>query len=106
VLKSPSENAFRSINSKRVDALVVDSGGRPVLAVEYQGTGHYQGTAPGRDAIKKEALRKAGVGYLEVLHTDDFSLVRLRIKELLKSTAPTPQDEPVRGTAAPALVVS
>jgi hypothetical protein len=105
VLESPNENAFRSINSKRVDALVVDKGGRPVLAVEYQGAGHYQGTAPARDAIKKEALRKAGVGYLEVLHTDDFSLVRLRIKELLESTSPNPHDEPIRGAASPTLAI-
>jgi hypothetical protein len=105
VLQSSSENAFRSINSKRVDALVVDRGGRPVLAVEYQGAGHYQGTAPARDAIKKEALRKAGVGYLEVHYTDDFSLVRLRIKELLAAASLMPQDESIRGTSAPTLAV-
>ena len=38
----------------------------PVLAVEYQGGAHYQGTATIRDAVKKEALNKAGVGYVEV----------------------------------------
>jgi len=104
VLESPSENAFRSINSKRVDALIVDRGGRPVLAVEYQGAGHYRGTAPARDAIKKEALRRAGVGYLEVLPADDFSLVRLRIKELLAPSAMS-QGEPIGGPAAPSLAV-
>lgn len=104
VLESPSENAFRSINSKRVDALIVDRGGRPVLAVEYQGAGHYRGTAPARDAIKKEALRRAGVGYLEVLPAADFSLVRLRIKELLAPSAMS-QGEPIRGPAAPSLAV-
>jgi hypothetical protein len=105
VLESPNENAFRSINSKRVDALVVDKGGRPVLAVEYQGTGHFQGTAPARDAIKKEALRKAGVAYLEVLHSDDLALARLRVRELLVSTFPTSEDKPQRGTAAPTFAV-
>jgi hypothetical protein len=45
VLESPSSDAFRSINAKRVDVLVVDRGGWPVFAVEYQGPGHYQGTA-------------------------------------------------------------
>ena len=35
-------------------------------AIEYQGHRHYQGTAAARDAVKKEALRKAGVRYIEV----------------------------------------
>jgi hypothetical protein len=30
------------------------------------GGGHYQGAAAARDAVKKEALRKAGVRYIEV----------------------------------------
>ena len=36
-------------------------------AIEYQGTGHHQGSAAARDAVKKEALRKAGIGYHEVV---------------------------------------
>lgn len=37
--------------------------------LEYQGTGHHQdgGAAAARDAVKKEALRKAGIGYHEVV---------------------------------------
>jgi hypothetical protein len=80
ILHSPDDHAFYSINSKRVDILIVDRGGWPALAVEYQGNGHYQGTAAARDAIKKEALRKAGVRYLEVSadHSDEQirSLIR------------------------------
>lgn len=83
VLRSPDENAFRSINSKRVDILVVDRGGWPVLAVEYQGNGHYQGTAAARDAIKKEALRKAGVRYVEISTGDSDNQIRSRVREHL-----------------------
>jgi hypothetical protein len=83
VLESPSSDAFRSINAKRVDILVVDGGGWPAFAVEYQGKGHYQGTAAARDAIKKEALRRAGVGYLEVTPSDDEEQLRMRIREHL-----------------------
>ena len=36
-------------------------------AIEYQGGGHHQGTAAARDAVKKEALRRAGIGYVEVV---------------------------------------
>lgn len=66
VLSSSDAHAYSAINSKRVDVLLVSSSGDPIAAVEYQGDGHYQGTAPARDAVKKEALRRAGVGYIEV----------------------------------------
>ncbi len=81
--KSPDQDAYRSINSKRADILVVDPCGWPVLAIEYQGSGHYQGTAAARDAVKKEALRKAGVGYLEFSPDDSDEKIRARVREYL-----------------------
>jgi hypothetical protein len=66
VLSSPDARAYSAINSKRVDLLIVSGRGDPIAAIEYQGHGHYQGTAAARDAVKKEALRKAGVRYIEV----------------------------------------
>ena len=83
ILVSPDEMAFRSINSKRVDILIVDQGGWPVIAVEFQGGGHYQGTATIRDAVKKEALSKAGVAYVEVFPSDAPDEIRLRVRERL-----------------------
>jgi hypothetical protein len=61
-----SELAYRSINSKRVDFVVVDQRGMPVLAVEYQGHGHYRERSFMRDAVKREAFRKANVAFLEI----------------------------------------
>lgn len=67
ILSSTDEAAFRAINSKRVDVLIVTREGRPLAALEHHGSGHYVGgTAPARDAVKKEALRKAGVRYVEL----------------------------------------
>lgn len=83
ILQSKDESAFYSINSKRVDVLVVDRGGWPALAIEYQGKGHFKGTAAARDAIKKEALRKAGVRYLEVLPDDTDEQIQRRVREHL-----------------------
>ena len=40
---------------------------RVTHAIEYQGSGHHQSSAAARDAVKKEALRKAGIGYHEVV---------------------------------------
>ncbi len=81
VLRSDKPEAYRCINSKRVDLLLMDDECRPRHAIEYQGTGHHQGNAAARDAVKREALRRAGIGYHEVIagHTtlsDLRSLVR------------------------------
>jgi hypothetical protein len=82
VITSEDRDAFSSINSKRVDILVIDPGGWPFLAVEFQGDGHYQGTAAARDAVKKEALRKAGVRYLDFGANDTTDQIRSRVREL------------------------
>jgi hypothetical protein len=58
--------AFRSINSKRIDFGIFDRFGQLVVAVEYQGSGHYRETSFMRDAVKQEALRKAGVQVLAI----------------------------------------
>lgn len=82
ILSSPDERAFRAINSKRVDILIVGNNGEPVVALEYQGKGHHQGTAAVRDAVKKEALRRAGIGYIEVNPGDQPSDIRRHIAKL------------------------
>ena len=58
--KAARDLAFRSINSKRLDFPVIDRSGMPALAIECQGYGHYQNRAFMRDAMKREAVRKAG----------------------------------------------
>ena len=83
VLDSKDRRAFFCVNYKRVDILVIDREGYPAFAVEYQGSGHYQNDAAARDAVKKEALRKAGVGYIEVTPGDGEEQLRLRIREQL-----------------------
>ena len=67
ILRAENAEAYRCINSKRVDLLLMDGECRPRHAIEYQGGAHHQGTAAARDAVKKEALRRAGIGYHEVV---------------------------------------
>lgn len=67
ILRCKDEVAYSCINSKRVDLLLVDQNCQPRHVVEYQGGAHYSGDAAARDAIKKEALRRAGIGYYEVV---------------------------------------
>ncbi|WP_353392303.1 DUF2726 domain-containing protein [Brucella sp. NBRC 14130] len=89
ILRSHNRNAFSLVNSKRVDMLIVDRYGMPVAAIEYngggrrQGVAHYQGDALLRDAIKREAFRKAGIAFVEITENDVPSLVQTRIREIL-----------------------
>ncbi|TPN46367.1 DUF2726 domain-containing protein [Mesorhizobium sp. B1-1-7] len=79
ILRSTDGKAYSCINSKRVDLLLVDENCRPRHALEYQGHAHHQGTAAARDAVKKEALRRAGISYHEIVggHTTPSELKRL-----------------------------
>ncbi|MCL6729484.1 DUF2726 domain-containing protein [Sphingomonas hankyongi] len=69
ILRSADKDAYACINSKRVDLLIVDDECRPLHAIEYQGGAHFKGAhaTAARDAVKKEALRRAGIGYVEVV---------------------------------------
>ncbi|MET4691109.1 DUF2726 domain-containing protein [Sinorhizobium fredii] len=67
ILRSRNVDAYRCINAKRVDLLLVDGNCQPRHAIEYQGGAHHQAAAAARDAVKKEALRRAGIGYYEVV---------------------------------------
>ncbi len=87
ILWSPDKDAFAAINSKRVDMLIVDSAFNPLHAVEFQGSGHHQGSAAARDAVKKEALRRAGIGYIEVHAGDTPADLRAQIVRLAEATA-------------------
>jgi hypothetical protein len=69
ILRCEDKDAYSCINAKRVDLLIVDEECRPLHAIEYQGGGHFKGAhaTAARDAVKKEALRRAGIGYVEVV---------------------------------------
>lgn len=60
------DGAFASINSKRLDFVVINQRGFPVLAVEYHGRGHFHAKTFMRDAVKREVLRKSNIQFLEI----------------------------------------
>lgn len=100
ILSCPDSRAYSTINSKRVDLLVVSGRGEPIAAIEYHGSGHYQGTAPARDAVKKEALRRAGVRYIEITPEHDDGDVAREISRLVCDT------NEAHGTTRPAAPIS
>lgn len=95
ILWSDDKPAYWAINSKRVDMLLVDKKGLPLHAIEYQGSGHHMdGEAAARDAVKKEALRRAGIGYIEVSEGDTAAELRLKLARL-SAQAMAPQKSPL-----------
>ncbi|MDQ3247077.1 MAG: DUF2726 domain-containing protein [Pseudomonadota bacterium] len=86
ILRCKDADAYRCINSKRVDLLIVDEACRPLHAIEYQGGGHYKGAhaTAARDAVKKEALRRAGIGYVEVVAGDTPAELRRVVERLVR----------------------
>ena len=86
ILRCEDKDAYLCINSKRVDLLIVDADCRPVHAIEYQGGGHYKGAhaTAARDAVKKEALRRAGIGYVEVIQGDTPAELRRVVERLVQ----------------------
>lgn len=77
-IRSESDEAFRLVNGKRVDFVIVDFSGEAIIVIEYQGAGHYQDNAIERDAIKREACRKAGIEFLEFKKNyDDLDFQRV-----------------------------
>ncbi|PLS22348.1 DUF2726 domain-containing protein [Neptunicoccus cionae] len=82
--------AFKSINSKRLDFAIFDTAGRLMAAVEYQGSGHYHETSFMRDAVKREALRKAGVTMIEVPNAYSPAVVEQQIVAVLQGTRSEP----------------
>ncbi len=60
------KRSYSAINSKRADLVIVDNFSLPQIVIEYQGAGHYQGTAIQRDEIKKHACERAKIIFLEL----------------------------------------
>ncbi|HEX9857447.1 MAG TPA: DUF2726 domain-containing protein [Paracoccaceae bacterium] len=81
--------AYASINSKRIDFAVFNRFGHLVAAIEYQGTGHYQNHTFMRDAVKREAVRKAGVPYIEIPPDLPVEEIRSRLRAVLQPGSQT-----------------
>ncbi|MDR7031438.1 MULTISPECIES: DUF2726 domain-containing protein [unclassified Mesorhizobium] len=84
IVGSDDTKAYFAVNSKRVDVLILGPYGEAVAAIEYQGGGHHQGSAAARDAIKREALRKAGIHFVEVLDSHSNEEIAQMVRKIVK----------------------
>jgi hypothetical protein len=84
-----TSDAYRAISGKRCDLIIADSRYIPIIALEWQGSGHYMGQrfdTTQRDAIKRTALRKAGVQVLEFADGTQPDEIERRIRDALAET--------------------
>jgi hypothetical protein len=87
-----ADQAHRAINSKRCDFLIADRNGDPIAVLEYQGLGHnIGGTAVRRDEIKRIALERAGVRYVEIKHDATPAEMQQTVRDLLTPNVVTGQ---------------
>jgi hypothetical protein len=84
--------AFSSYNSKRVDFLLIDKSGHPVLAVEYHGSGHdLSDDAPDRMQVKRLALNQAGIPLVEIEAGTSRSDILRAVTDKLAANASPPR---------------
>jgi hypothetical protein len=98
IVRSDDRLAYKSINSKRADIVVIGADGFALAAVEYQGNRHFQQRAATKDAAKREALRKAGIQYVEIsdAYSDD------EIRQLTRAALRTAVDRKRPNLRSPA----
>ncbi|WP_421710056.1 DUF2726 domain-containing protein [Algihabitans sp.] len=87
LFKSRCQVAFKAINTKRLDVVIVDAWGRAAAAVEYHGGGHFQGNAIQRDRIKKCALERAGIPLIELYEGFERGDLEQQLRAALKAGA-------------------
>lgn len=79
ILGSEDRLAYACVNSKRCDFVIIDAQGYPVVAIEYQGTGHFTPGAFERDQVKQQALENADVRLVEVFDNFRWEDVRTQL---------------------------
>lgn len=82
IITSTSFDAVGAIAGQHVALLIVDPDGVSIAAVEYQPLGQVRSEDAVRDAVKREALRRAGIAYIEVRASDGPGDLRADITAL------------------------
>lgn len=83
--------AFATIRQKYLDILVTDREHRPIMGIEYHGSGHWSRWAQKRDAAKRAAFVAAGLPFQTVEHGYCPQTVIARLDGALAPKAPAPE---------------
>lgn len=83
ILASADAEAVSAIDGQKAALLIVNADRSPLAVVEYQPLGQVRSEDAVHDAIKREALRRAGVAYIEVRSGDMPGDLRADMRALL-----------------------
>lgn len=86
--------AQASVNSKRLDMAIFNTHGMLLAAIEFQGSGHYSQKTFMRDAVKKEALRRAGITLIEVPNNYSPESINALLRQHLPTAGPDNRSSP------------
>jgi Protein of unknown function (DUF2726) len=82
IVGSNSDEATAAIEGQHLALLVVGGDRTPIAAVEYQPLGQIRSEDAVRDAVKREALRRSGIPYIEVRASDQPGDLRADVAAL------------------------
>ncbi len=104
ILASSDEAANRAIAGQRVDMLIVTAAHMPVGAIQYRPVADMEEQEALRDALRTEALRRAGVACLQLRPIDGHFALRDALSQLSerRTSAQRPSETLVDAFSRPA----
>lgn len=94
-IAASSADGFAVIDSMYVALLIIDANRDPIAAVEYQASAQDRSENAVRDAVKREAMRRAGISYFEVRTSDRPGTLRNDIMALVQRRVPSEESAAV-----------
>jgi hypothetical protein len=108
ILASSDAEANAVIGEQRLDMLIVSASHLPVAALDYQPLGQMRDDSALRDAIKREALRRADIPFIEIRANEPLDAVKAQILRLAAAPMPVKAVRvraPAKTVAAKAITV-
>ncbi len=103
IVDSADPQAVAAIGDQRVAMLIVSAAQMPLAAVEYQPLGQIRDDSTLRAAIRREALRRADVDYIEVRANDTPDVLREQLRRLAARVEAMGNAPPIIAAATEAL---
>jgi hypothetical protein len=99
IIASSDTTANSIIGEHRLDMLIVSASRMPVAALDYQPLGQQHADSALNDAVKREALRRADIPFLEVRANEPLDMLRAQILRLA-TPLPAARAKPAPAKAA------
>ncbi len=83
IIDTDDAAALAAVRDQHIDMLIVSADQLPIAAIEYAGNTVAAADVAVQDAIKREALRRAGIAYLEIVAEDSDADLQEQMRRLL-----------------------